>query len=141
LHQLWPPSGDNRNTKCDVVFFHGLQLTADYIDDAWRNTWTQRGNEKVCWPEEWLPSDLGEDVRIFSFSYNAHVVTSPHDHVSEVAHNLFQTLMDRRYESLVFDYQHRLLGPMYIQLQMFKFSEMRFCSPTGGLSLICIEFL
>ncbi len=104
MHQLWPPPEDNRNTKCDVLFFHGLQFTADYTVDAWRSTWTQRGNENVCWPEEWLLFDLGGGLRIISVSYNAHVVTSPHDHVSEIAHNLFQTLItNRRYESLVFD--------------------------------------
>jgi hypothetical protein len=42
--------------------------------------------------------DLGEAVRIFSVSYNVHVVTSPHDHVSEIAHNLFQNLMNPRYK-------------------------------------------
>jgi hypothetical protein len=37
-------------------------------------------------------------VRIFSVSYNAHVLNSPHDHVSEIAHNLFQNLMGPRYK-------------------------------------------
>jgi hypothetical protein len=36
---------------------------------------------------------LGEAVRVFSISYNAHVETSPHDHVSEIAHNLLENLM------------------------------------------------
>jgi hypothetical protein len=98
VHQLWPPSEGKRRTELDVVFFHGLQLTASDISDAWSSTWTQRGHDDVCWPREWLPFDLGEAVRIFSVSYNAHVVTSPHDHVSEIAHNLFQTLINPRYE-------------------------------------------
>jgi hypothetical protein len=97
VHQLWPPSGGKQNTELDVVLFHGLQLTADDSSDAWSSTWTQRGHDAVCWAREWLPYDLGEAVRIFSVSYNAHVVTSPHGHVSEIAHNLFQNLMDRRY--------------------------------------------
>jgi hypothetical protein len=42
---------------------------------------------------------LGEAVRIFSISYNAHVVTSPHDHVSEIADNLFQALINPRYKN------------------------------------------
>jgi triacylglycerol esterase/lipase EstA (alpha/beta hydrolase family) len=98
VHQLWQPSGGNPRTELDVVFFHGLQLTASDINDAWTSTWTQRGYDNVCWPQEWLPFDLGEAVRIFSVSYDVHVVTSPHDHVSEVADNLFQNLMDRRYD-------------------------------------------
>ncbi|KAH9536435.1 hypothetical protein CY35_17G108700 [Sphagnum magellanicum] len=98
VHQLWPPSGGKQRTELDVVLFHGLQLTTNDTSDAWSSTWMQRGHDDVCWPQEWLPFDLGEAVRIFSVSYNAHVVTSPHDHVSEIAHNLFQNLMNPRYE-------------------------------------------
>jgi len=99
VHQLWPPFGDNRRTKLDVVLFHGLQLTSSDIDDAWTSTWTQRGDRNVCWPREWLAFDLGESVSIFSVSYNVHVETSPHDHVSDIADNLFQNFTDRRYEA------------------------------------------
>jgi len=81
----------------DIVFFHGLQLTANDIDHPWTSTWTQRGRGYVCWPQEWLPYDLEEAVRIFSVSYDVHVLTSPHDHVSEIADNLFQNFVDRRY--------------------------------------------
>jgi hypothetical protein len=96
VHQLWPCTEGNQTTELDVVFFHGLQLTAD-TSDAWSSTWTQRGHDDVCWPQEWLPYDLGEAVRIFSVSYNAHVVTSPYGHVSEIAENLFPTLLHSRY--------------------------------------------
>ncbi len=99
MHQLWPPSEGEQRTELDVVLFHGLQLTANHTSDAWSSTWTQRGHDDVCWPQEWLPYDLGEAVRIFSVSYNAHVVTSPHDHLSEIADNLFQTLMSPRYKN------------------------------------------
>ncbi|CAK9195232.1 unnamed protein product [Sphagnum troendelagicum] len=98
VHQLWPPFGDKRRTDLDIVLFHGLQLSANDINHAWTSTWTQRGHDNVCWPQEWLPCDLGEAVRIFSVSYDVHVVTSPHDHVSEIADNLFQNFVDRRYE-------------------------------------------
>jgi hypothetical protein len=101
VHQLWPPSGGKQTTELDVVLFHGLQLTANDTSDAWSSTWTQRGRDDVCWPQEWLPYDLGEAVRIFSGSYHAHVemcLHSPHDHISEIAHNLFQTLMSPRYK-------------------------------------------
>ncbi len=100
MHQLWPPSGDNRNTHLDILFFHGLQLTANDVNHAWTSTWTQRGCDNVCWPREWLPCDLGEAVRIFSVSYDVHVVTSTHDHVSEIADNLIQTLINSGYEFL-----------------------------------------
>jgi hypothetical protein len=98
VHQLWPPSEGNQRTELDVVFIHGLQLTANDSSDAWSSTWTQRDDGNVCWPRDWLPYDLGEAVRIFSVSYNADVVTSPHGHVSEIAHNLFQSLLNPRYK-------------------------------------------
>jgi hypothetical protein len=97
VHQLWPPFGDEGRTDLDIVLFHGLQLTANDINHAWTSTWTQRDHDNVCWPQEWLPCDLEEAVRIFSVSYDVHVVTSPHDHVSEIADNLFQNFVDRRY--------------------------------------------
>jgi pimeloyl-ACP methyl ester carboxylesterase len=94
-HQLWPPPEDKRWTRMDVIFFHGFQFPGDGSTDAWRSTWTQRGCDDVCWAKEWLPFDLGEDVRILSVSYNAHVITSPHHDVSEIAHNLFEALIRR----------------------------------------------
>jgi hypothetical protein len=101
VHQLWPLSGVDQKTELDIVFFHGLQLTPDNVNDSWTTSWTQRGHDNVCWPREWLAFDLGQAVRIFSVSYNGHVESSPHDHVSEIADNLFQNFMDRRYEVII----------------------------------------
>jgi hypothetical protein len=101
VHQLWPEG--NQSSDLDVIFFHGLQLTAS-DNDAWSSTWTQRGHDDVCWPRDWLPFDLEKAVRIFSVSYNAHVVTSPHKHVSDIVDNLLQTLINPRYKSPRFVY-------------------------------------
>jgi hypothetical protein len=79
----------------DVIFFHGLQFAVDGSTDAWRSTWTQKGCDDVCWAKEWLPFDLGENVRILSVAYDARVIASPHDCVSEIAHNVFETLIKR----------------------------------------------
>ncbi len=98
MHQLWPPPDGNRRTELDVVLFHGFQLTANDSSDAWSSTWTQRGHDNVCWPQEWLPFDLGEAVRIFSVSYNAHNLFRL-NHISQIAQNLFQTLMNPRYKT------------------------------------------
>jgi hypothetical protein len=110
VHQLWPPSEHKERTELNVMFFHGLQLTVNDSSHAWSSTWTQRGHDDVCWPQKWLPFDLGKAVRIFSVSYNAHVVTSPYDDVSEIAHNLFQNLMDRRYELPLFGNHRPCMG-------------------------------
>ncbi len=112
MHQLWSPPEGKQRTELHVVLFHGLQLTAKDRSDAWSSTWTQQRHDDVCWPQKWLPFDLVEAVRIFSVSYNAHVVNSPYDHVSEIADNLFQTLINPRYKSPLFDYQNAMLGQM-----------------------------
>jgi hypothetical protein len=98
VHELHRPSEGNQRTELHVVLFHGLQLTKTEISDAWSKTWTKRDHNDVCWPRDWLPIDFREPVRIFSISYNAHVVTSPHANVSQIAHNVFQTLRSPRYE-------------------------------------------
>jgi hypothetical protein len=119
VHPLWLPPEGKQSTELDVVLFHGLQLTSKDSSDAWSSTWTQRGHDDVCWPEKWLPSDLGNAVRIFSVSYNAHAVTSPYEHVSEIAENLIPTLINRRYKSLLFGYKSTTLVAMqWFQLQI-----------------------
>jgi hypothetical protein len=97
VHQLWSPPEGIHTTELDVVFFHGIQFTGNDTCDAWISTWTQRGHDDVCWAREWLPFDLGKAVRIFSVSYNAHVETSPHGDVTEIAQNLVQSLIYSRY--------------------------------------------
>ncbi|KAH8956105.1 hypothetical protein BDL97_07G021400 [Sphagnum fallax] len=69
--QLWPPTkGMYPITKATVtiILFHGLQMS-DAMD-AWKTTWTNNSN--VCWPQEWLPEDLGKErVRVLSMSYDS----------------------------------------------------------------------
>jgi hypothetical protein len=55
----------------------------------------------------------GEAVHIFSGSYNAHVLEgSPHGHVSHIANNVYQTLINPRYKSPLFDCQNGMFGQM-----------------------------
>jgi pimeloyl-ACP methyl ester carboxylesterase len=69
--QLWPPTkGMYPITKATVtiILFHGLQMPD--ARDAWKTTWTNKSN--VCWPQDWLPEDLGkEKVRVLSMSYDS----------------------------------------------------------------------
>ncbi|CAK9867980.1 unnamed protein product [Sphagnum jensenii] len=119
----------------DIVLFHGLQLTANDIHHAWTSTWTQRDDGNVCWPQKWLPYDLGEAVRIISVSYDAHVRTSPHNHVSEIADNLFQNFVDRRYK-----WQHPIVlighsfGGLVLKSLLVKLKESTNGSPGNALS-------
>jgi hypothetical protein len=139
VHQLWPPSGGKQRTELDVVFFHGFQLTANATSDAWSSTWTQRGRGDVCWPREWLPFDLGEAVRIFSVSYNADLVDSPHDHVFGIAHNVFQNLMSPRYNSPLSHFQMACLGKcsgfVHNYMNQLTFPDIRFVTQPCGLCL------
>jgi len=66
VDQLWPPEGDNRVTNMDVVFFSNLEdvRTAPLVGEP-GETWVQKGHREVCWPQQWLPEDLGSNVRIF----------------------------------------------------------------------------
>jgi hypothetical protein len=66
VNQLWPPEGDNRVTNMDVVFFSDLEhgwTAPNHLKPG--ETWVQKGHPEVCWPQQWLPEDLGSNVRIF----------------------------------------------------------------------------
>jgi len=78
VKQLWPPEGDSRVTNMDVVFFSDLEgfdledfdLEEFDLEGATPlekpgETWLQKGHPEVCWPQQWLPEDLGSNVRIF----------------------------------------------------------------------------
>jgi hypothetical protein len=65
VKQLWPPEGDRRVTNMDVVFFSDLEDETRKLFGKPGETWVQKGHPEVCWPEQWLPEDLGSNVRIF----------------------------------------------------------------------------
>jgi hypothetical protein len=78
-----------------VIFFHGITFGQN---NEWKTTWTTRETDEtdaVCWPQQWLPQDLGGNIRIFSVSYDAsfHGV---HDDVTEIGQNLIQSLVDSK---------------------------------------------
>ncbi len=87
VKQIWPPEGDNRVTNMDVVFFSDLE-GFDREGAARESpllkpgeTWLQKGHAEVCWPQQWLPEDLGSNVRIFeirSFYFPRSTVVSGH---------------------------------------------------------------
>jgi len=89
-----------RRTNFEVVFFHGCQFR-DEANQMWRTTWSSRGDPTVCWPEEWLPPDLGHNVRVTLLFYDAYA-TNLHGlgntgDVSEIAKNLVQSVVTRFY--------------------------------------------
>ncbi len=84
VHQLWPPPGDMRKTEMNILLFQ-----SDPRDpDDWKSAWTQRRHPDVCWPEKWLPADLGFDVRVLVASYSELLV-------DDVVDDLFKALVIR----------------------------------------------
>ncbi len=48
----------------DVVFFSDLEDHTGEQYGKLGEIWVQKGHPEVCWPQQWLPEDLG-NVRIF----------------------------------------------------------------------------
>jgi hypothetical protein len=86
VHQLWPPPGDMRKTEMNILFFHGYSRDLD----GWKSAWTQHKHPDVCWPEKWLPADLGFDVRVLFVSYNI-----GQSRAADVVDDLFKALVIR----------------------------------------------
>ncbi|KAH8963207.1 hypothetical protein BDL97_05G140400 [Sphagnum fallax] len=95
VHQLWPLEDHVRSTNFDVVFFHGLHWPSE--EEAWKSTWTQLDDPQDCWPQNWLPQELDENVRVLSISCDACPTQSEEkesiDDVSEMGKNILQTLV------------------------------------------------
>ncbi len=68
----------------NILFFHGFPRDPD----EWKSAWTQRSHLDVCWPEKWLPADLGFDVRVLFVSYGQF-------RVAKVVDDLFKALIIR----------------------------------------------
>ncbi len=84
VHQLWPPPGDMRKTEMNILFFHSYPRDPD----DWKSACTQRSHPDVCWPEKWLPADLGFDVRVLFAWYSQ-------SRVADVVDDLFKALVVR----------------------------------------------
>ncbi|CAM6024417.1 unnamed protein product [Sphagnum balticum] len=76
-------------------FFHDLHWPSE--TEAWKSTWTQLDDPQDCWPQNWLPQDLDENVRVLAISYDACPTQSEEkgriDDVSEIGKNILQTLV------------------------------------------------
>ncbi len=67
----------------DVVFFSDLE-DSKIQTSPWKHgeTWVQKGYPEVCWPQQWLPEDLGSNVRVFE--------------IRPVSHRMSTVVLDRR---------------------------------------------
>ncbi|KAH9532539.1 hypothetical protein CY35_18G003200 [Sphagnum magellanicum] len=96
VNRLYPENPqDDGVATFDVVFFHGLQIVGGTAaQQAYKKTWTNK--DKVLWPKEWLPNDLG-NIRVFSLSYDAEATKlfgqGNTEDVEYIGDNLFQSLV------------------------------------------------
>jgi hypothetical protein len=96
VNRLYPENPqDDGVATFDVVFFHGLQIVGGTeAQQAYKKTWTNK--DKVLWPKEWLPNDLG-NIRVFSLSYDAEATKlfgqGNTEDVENIGDNLFQSLV------------------------------------------------
>jgi hypothetical protein len=101
MHDLNPQSSST-NPDLVVIFFHGIGYGKN---DEWKEAWTSTTNDgkHVCWPQEWLPTDLAiqnvNHVRILSFSYDSTFLNA-NEHVTDIGKNLVQSLVLERYGNL-----------------------------------------
>ncbi|KAG0612981.1 hypothetical protein M758_6G067300 [Ceratodon purpureus] len=68
VNQMGPPNLDISSSKLDVIFFEGNVGTRK--DMSCKDTWVQRGKPNVWWPRDWLPKDLGGDIRVLLLEYS-----------------------------------------------------------------------
>ncbi len=57
-----------------LVFFSNLEDETRELFRKPGETWVQKGHPEVCWPQEWLPEDLGRNVQIFEIRPTSTVV-------------------------------------------------------------------
>lgn len=67
VNEVWPLSRDSPDSKLDVIFFEGNVGRRKRLSCL--DTWVQRGKPNVQWPREWLPKDLGVDIRVLVLEY------------------------------------------------------------------------
>lgn len=87
MHQLHPQVGEvSTSVQITLIFFHGFPK----VSEEWRMTWMTRDN-KLVWPQKWLPEDLGGDIRVLSVSFDDHLNVSS----DQTIENLLQILILR----------------------------------------------
>ncbi|KAG0612962.1 hypothetical protein M758_6G066100 [Ceratodon purpureus] len=67
VSQVWSPTKSDAS-KMDVLFFEGN--VGKMKDMSCKETWVQRDKPNVWWPRDWLPKDLGGDIRVLLLEYS-----------------------------------------------------------------------
>ncbi|CAK9235283.1 unnamed protein product [Sphagnum troendelagicum] len=116
VHDL-NPDCTSKNPNLTIIFFHGIVYG---INDEWKETWTTRSIDGICWPQMWIPKDLNDNVRILSLSYDSNVVASVHNDVTDIGKNLVQ--------SLVINSSYQMLWDKPVSIVAYSFGGLVFKS-------------
>jgi hypothetical protein len=122
VHNVYPNDRILKHPDLVIIFFHGI-VFGNKIKLEWKETWTSshtNGKENIFWLERWLPNDIGNNVQIFSLSYN-----DVHDDVTEIGRNLLQSLMvNARYNNVhhnfkasLFKDSNQILYEIYVYIE------------------------
>ncbi|CAK9196125.1 unnamed protein product [Sphagnum troendelagicum] len=98
VHDL-NPKCISPNPDLVIIFFHGIAFGNDEWKETWTSTTNDGRNEPICWPEKWLPEDMGNNVRILSLSYDSNLM-GVHNNVADIGKNLILSLVKSRYDIL-----------------------------------------
>jgi hypothetical protein len=90
------PKCISENPDLVIIFFHGIAFGNDEWKETWTSTTIDGRNEPICWPEKWLPEDMGNNVRILSLSYDSNLM-GVHNNVANIGKNLIHSLVISRY--------------------------------------------
>jgi pimeloyl-ACP methyl ester carboxylesterase len=134
-----------------IILFHGLQMS-DAMD-AWKTTWTNNSN--VCWPQEWLPEDLGKErVRVLSMSYDSTATRwvknqGKTERVQEIGSELVESLVTTKEWQLDVDQTIVLIGHSFgglvIKSLVVKAHQVALRRPANRLDTskkeMCANFL
>jgi hypothetical protein len=86
----------SENPDLVIIFFHGIAFGNEEWKETWTSTTTNGRNEPICWPEKWLPEDMGNNVRVLSLSYDSNLM-GVHNDVVNIGRNLIHSLVTSRY--------------------------------------------
>ncbi|KAG6541080.1 hypothetical protein Mapa_017518 [Marchantia paleacea] len=71
VNEMFKPENED-DILCEILFFHGLQVTADKkkVREAHRTTWLT-ADGKQCWLQTFLPDAFDRKVRVLSVTYDS----------------------------------------------------------------------
>ena len=100
VNQMGSPNLDASDSKLDVIFFK--RNVGRRKDMSYEDTWVQRDKPNVWWPRDWLPKDLGGEIRVLLLKYS-------------ISDDGVEGVLDQLQRLLVFRYRYLSLETLSIK--------------------------